>query len=58
MTSHPDFDIIIVGAGGPGIAAARQARSQGRSVLLLEARDRPGGRARTVHAPGGTGALR
>ena len=41
------LDLIIVGAGSAGIAAGRAARVRGLSVLLLEARDRLGGRAHT-----------
>ncbi len=40
-------DLVIVGAGAAGIAAGRTARARGLSVLLLEARDRLGGRAHT-----------
>jgi monoamine oxidase len=42
-----DFDVIIVGAGAAGIAAARQCRKDGLSYCVLEARDRLGGRAYT-----------
>lgn len=41
------YDLIIVGAGAAGIAAARTARKAGRSVLMLESRAEVGGRART-----------
>ena len=41
------LDLIIVGAGSAGIAAGCAARARGLSVLLLEARDRLGGRAHT-----------
>ena len=48
MTFHPSgIDVVVVGAGSAGIAAGRAARARGLSVLLLEARDRLGGRAHT-----------
>jgi monoamine oxidase len=37
-------DVIVVGAGFAGVTAAREAALRGCSVLLLEARDRIGGR--------------
>jgi pseudooxynicotine oxidase len=42
-------DVIVVGGGFAGVTAAREASLRGRSVLLLEARDRLGGR--TWNAP-------
>lgn len=47
-----DADIVVVGAGAAGLAAARRVAARGRSVRVLEARDRIGGRAHTV-AEGG-----
>ena len=44
-------DVIVIGGGFAGVTAAREAALQGRSVLLLEARDRLGGR--TWAAPWG-----
>jgi pseudooxynicotine dehydrogenase len=39
-----DFDVIVVGGGFAGVTVAREAALRGRRVLLLEARDRLGGR--------------
>ncbi len=37
-------DVIVIGGGFAGVTAAREVALRGRSVLLLEARDRLGGR--------------
>lgn len=43
-----EVDIAVVGAGPAGIAAGRRLAAAGASFLILEARDRPGGRTLTV----------
>lgn len=48
----PDVDVVVIGAGAAGIAAARRLVEKRLSVLVLEARDRLGGRAWT-HAVDG-----
>ncbi|WP_439496775.1 flavin monoamine oxidase family protein [Bosea sp. (in: a-proteobacteria)] len=42
-----DLDVVVIGAGAAGIAAARELKAAGRQVLVVEARDRLGGRAFT-----------
>ncbi|WP_419729344.1 flavin monoamine oxidase family protein [Lichenicola sp.] len=46
-----DPEIVVVGAGAAGLAAAAVLRLAGRSVLVLEAGPSIGGRARTVRPP-------
>jgi monoamine oxidase len=44
-------DILVIGAGAAGLAAAAKLAAAGRSVLVLEARDRIGGRIWTCSEP-------
>ena len=43
------FDAIIIGAGASGLAAARDLSGAGKSIAVLEARERIGGRIFTLH---------
>ncbi len=45
------LQVIVIGAGPAGLAAARQLHDSGVSVLVLEARDRLGGRVHTKTFP-------
>ena len=49
--ANASWDVVIIGAGVSGIAAASELRKSGLSVLILEARDHVGGRAWTRHEP-------
>ena len=49
-----DVDFCVVGAGFAGLTAALRLKRGGRSVALLEARDRVGGRTFTEYRPDGT----
>jgi len=42
------FDVIVVGGGFAGVTAARESARDGRATLLLEARNRLGGRTWTA----------
>jgi monoamine oxidase len=51
MTSLPSsVEVAIIGAGAAGLGAANALKNSGLSVLVLEARDRVGGRAHTIMA--------
>lgn len=54
MVAKPTFrdcDVLVVGGGVAGLAAAGRLSRAGRHVALLEARDRLGGRVDTRHEP-------
>jgi monoamine oxidase len=44
-------DVVIIGAGAAGLAAARALHEQDIDVVVLEARERIGGRILTLHDP-------
>ena len=50
-------DVIVVGAGASGLKAALDIVEQGRSVIVLEAKDRVGGRLKSTTVAGRYGDL-
>jgi monoamine oxidase len=53
-TRFETTDVVVIGAGVSGLAAARHVMRSGRSVLVLEADRRVGGRLRTHRLADGT----
>ncbi len=47
-----EMDVIVIGAGAAGLGAARELGRRGLHVVLLEARDRMGGRILSVSSRG------
>lgn len=47
------IDVAVLGAGLGGLSAARDLARAGADVVVLEARDRPGGRVEAVSLPDG-----
>lgn len=52
--AHHHTDIVIIGAGLAGLTAARSLTAAGLDVIVLEARNRVGGRTYTTSASDGT----
>jgi monoamine oxidase len=50
MSLPSEIDVAIIGAGAAGLGAARALENSSLSVLVLEARDRVGGRGYTIEA--------
>lgn len=47
-----NIDVIVIGAGVAGLAAARELSGAGKRVCVVEARRRTGGRIHTLHVAG------
>lgn len=48
----PEYDVLVIGAGAAGLAAAEQLAVAGCSGLLVDARERTGGRCWSLRVPG------
>ncbi|OBF29406.1 monooxygenase [Mycobacterium sp. ACS1612] len=52
MTIPPKADVVVIGAGFAGLSAARDLAQLGYDVVVLEGRDRVGGRSSTATIAG------
>ena len=50
MSLPSEVDVAIIGAGAAGLGAAHALKNSGLSTIVLEARDRVGGRGHTIMA--------
>jgi monoamine oxidase len=57
VSDRPALDALVVGAGAAGLMAAAHLSAVGRSVRVLEARDRVGGRILTIRPDGARGPV-
>src|ERR1700712_202287 len=53
MSLPSSVDVAIIGAGAAGLGAAHALKNSGLSTLVLEARNRVGGRGHTIQAAPG-----
>jgi monoamine oxidase len=51
LPASPPFDVAVIGAGMAGLAAARDLSRAGLDIVVLEARDRAGGRMESLEGP-------
>ena len=50
--SRLQYDVVVIGAGAAGLAAAAELARANASTLVVEARERAGGRCRSMRIPG------
>src|SRR5271155_5768633 len=53
MSLPSSIDVAIIGAGAAGLGAAHALKNSGLSFVVLEARERVGGRGHTIQAAPG-----
>ncbi|KAI9150863.1 putative monoamine oxidase N [Paramyrothecium foliicola] len=52
LSANKTYDVVVIGAGYAGLCAARNLTASNHNVLLIEARDRFGGRTYTARKDG------